>query len=159
MLSADEHILTISKYGMAKRSRLGTAQKIPDTDAAGYPKFEEDGSPKMATDGYRRTKPGAKGVRTMKLDEEQDDSIISVRTIPDIDDHLFLLTKSGMMIRIRVSQTKETSGKSTRGTRVMELRNKNKGGFTDEIIFSSRVPASLLDVDDEEEESSLGEEE
>ena len=159
MLSADEHILTISKYGMAKRSRLGTAQKIPDTDAAGNPKFEDDGSPKMATDGYRRTKPGAKGVRTMKLDEEHDDSIISVRTIPDIEDHLFLLTKSGMMIRIRVSQTKETSGKSTRGTRVMELRNKNKGGFTDELIFSSRVPASLLDVDDEEEESPLGEEE
>ena len=159
MLSADEHILTISKYGMAKRSRLGTAQKIPDKDAAGNPKLEEDGSPKMATDGYRRTKPGAKGVRTMKLDEEHDDSIISVRTIPDIDDHLFLLTKSGMMIRIRVSQTKETSGKSTRGTRVMELRNKKKGGFTDEIIFSSRVSASLLDVDDEEEESSLGEEE
>ena len=159
MLSADEHILTISKYGMAKRSRLGTAQKIPDTDAAGNPKFEDDGSPKMASDGYRRTKPGAKGVRTMKLDEEHDDSIISVRTIPDIEDHLFLLTKSGMMIRIRVSQTKETSGKSTRGTRVMELRNKAKGGFTDEIIFSSRVSASLLDVDDEEEESSLGEEE
>jgi len=159
MLSADEHILTISKYGMAKRSRLGTAAKIPDTDAAGNPKFEDDGSPKMATDGYRRTKPGAKGVRTMKLDEEQDDSIISVRTIPDIDDHLFLLTKSGMMIRIRVSQTKETSGKSTRGTRVMELRDKQKGGFTDEIIFSSRVSASLLDVDDEDEESPLGEEE
>ena len=159
MLSADEHILTISKYGMAKRSRLGTAAKVPDTDAAGNPKFEDDGSPKMATDGYRRTKPGAKGVRTMKLDEEHDDSIISVRTIPDIDDHLFLLTKSGMMIRIRVSQTKETSGKSTRGTRVMELRDKQKGGFTDEIIFSSRVSASLLDVDDEDEESPLGEEE
>lgn len=161
MLSSDEHILTISKYGMAKRSRLGTAQKIQDTDAEGNVKFEEDGSPKMVTDGYRRTKPGAKGVRTMKLDEEHSDSIISVRTIPDINDHLFLLTKSGMMIRIRVSQTKETSGKSTRGTRVMELRNKEKGGFTDEIIFSSRVAASLLDVDDEEsdEEDALGEEE
>ena len=159
MLSADEHILTISKYGMAKRSRLGTAQKMHDTDAAGNPKFEADGSPKMATDGYRRTKPGAKGVRTMKLDEEHEDSIISVRTIPDIQDHLFLLTKSGMMIRIRVSQTKETSGKSTRGTRVMELRNKQKGGFIDEIIFSSRVSASLLDVDDEDEDSPLGEEE
>ena len=159
MLSADEHILTISKYGMSKRSRLGTAQKMHDTDAAGNPKFEADGSPKMATDGYRRTKPGAKGVRTMKLDEEHEDSIISVRTIPDIQDHLFLLTKSGMMIRIRVSQTKETSGKATRGTRVMELRNKQKGGFVDEIIFSSRVSASLLDVDDEDEESPLGEEE
>ena len=163
MLSSDEYILTISKYGMAKRSRLGTAEKIHDTDAAGEHKFEDDGSPKMVTDGYRRTKPGAKGVRTMKLDEEHQDTIISVRTIPDIDDHLFLLTKSGMMIRIRVSDTKETSGKSTRGTRVMELRDKQKGGFTDEIIFSSRVSASLLDVDDEEEEGEapphLGEEE
>ena len=163
MLSSDEYILTISKYGMAKRSRLGTAEKIHDTDAAGEHKFEDDGSPKMVTDGYRRTKPGAKGVRTMKLDEEHQDTIISVRTIPDIDDHLFLLTKSGMMIRIRVSDTKETSGKSTRGTRVMELRDKQKGGFTDEIIFSSRVSASLLDVDDEEEADDapthLGEEE
>ena len=163
MLSSDEYILTISKYGMAKRSRLGTAEKIHDTDAAGEHKFEDDGSPKMVTDGYRRTKPGAKGVRTMKLDEEHQDTIISVRTIPDIDDHLFLLTKSGMMIRIRVSDTKETSGKSTRGTRVMELRDKQKGGFTDEIIFSSRVSASLLDVDDEEEAGEapphLGEEE
>ena len=161
MLSADEHILTISKYGMAKRSRLGTAVKIQDTDAQGQVKVDEDGAVKMVTDGYRRTKPGAKGVRTMKLDEEHNDSIISVRTIPDINDHLFLLTKSGMMIRIRVSQTKETSGKSTRGTRVMELRDKVKGGFTDEIIFSSSVPASLLDIDDEdvEGETALGEEE
>ena len=159
MLSSDEHILTISRYGMAKRSRLGTAEKIHDTDAEGAPKFEDDGSPKMVTDGYRRTKPGAKGVRTMRLDEEHSDSIISVRTIPDIDDHLFLLTKSGMMIRIRVSQTKETSGKSTRGTRVMELRDKQKGGFTDEIIFSSRVSASLLDIDDDDDEASSGEEE
>ena len=163
MLSSDEYILTISKYGMAKRSRLGTAERIHDTDAAGEHKFEDDGSPKMVTDGYRRTKPGAKGVRTMKLDEEHHDTIISVRTIPDIDDHLFLLTKSGMMIRIRVSDTKETSGKSTRGTRVMELRDKQKGGFTDEIIFSSSVSASLLDVDDEEEADEaplpIGEEE
>ena len=159
MLSSDEYILTISRYGMAKRSRLGTAEKIHDTDADGNPKHDEDGAPKMVTDGYRRTKPGAKGVRTMKLDEEYSDSIISVRTIPDLNDHLFLLTKSGMMIRIRVSQTKETSGKSTRGTRVMELRNKEKGGFTDEIIFSSRVSASLLDVDEEDDEPLVGEEE
>ena len=161
MLSPDEHILTISKYGMAKRSRLGTAEKIEDTDVEGQPKLGDDGTPKMVTDGYRRTKPGAKGVRTMKLDEEHSDSIISVRTIPDINDHLFLLTKSGMMIRIQVSQTKETSGKSTRGTRVMELRNKVKGGFTDEIIFSSRVSASILETEDEDvdEEVPSGEEE
>ncbi len=154
MLSADEFILTISKFGMAKRSRLGTADRIQDTNAEGEPKFDEDGQPKMVTDGYRLTKPGAKGVRTMKLDEEYSDSIISVRTIPDLNDHLFLLTKSGMMIRIRVNKTKETSGKSTRGTRVMELRNKKSGGFVDELIFSSRISASLLDIDDEDEEGA-----
>lgn len=158
MLGADEYILTISKFGMAKRSRLGTADRIQDTNAEGEPKFDEDGQPKMVTDGYRLTKPGAKGVRTMKLDEEYSDSIISVRTIPDLNDHLFLLTKSGMMIRIRVNQTKETSGKSTRGTRVMELRDKKNGGFVDELIFSSRISASLLDIDDEDEEGNMASE-
>ena len=155
MLSPEEHILTISKYGMAKRSVLGTGDRIPDLDAEGNLKTDENGETKLTTDGYRITRPGAKGVRTMKLDEEHHDTIISVRTIPDLNDHLFLLTKSGMMIRIRVDQTKETSGKSTRGTRVMELRDKDKGGFTDEIIFSSRVSASLLDVDDEDDDGQL----
>ncbi|MDA8530502.1 DNA topoisomerase 4 subunit A [Candidatus Poseidonia alphae] len=161
MLDAEEQILTISKYGMAKRSRLGTADRIPDTDAAGNIKVEENGDEKMTTDGYRSTKPGAKGVRTMKLDDENDDQIISVRTVPDLEDHLFLLTMKGMMIRILVNQTKETKGKASRGTRVMEFRNKSKGGFTDELIFSSRIPASLLDMSSEEsdEESESSEEE
>jgi len=149
MLHADEYILTISKYGMAKRSRLGTAERVEDKDAEGNVRRTEDGEIKMVTDGYRSTKPGAKGVRTMKLDEEHNDSIISVRIIPDLNDHLFLLTKSGMMILIGVDQTKETTGKATRGTRVMELRDKDKGGFTDEIVFSSRVSASLMDADEE----------
>ena len=157
MLSPDEHILTISKYGMAKRSKLGTGDRIPDTDAEGNTKHDEHGGVKLTTDGYRITRPGAKGVRTMKLDDEHHDTIISVRTIPDMNDHLFLLTKSGMMIRIRIDQTKVTSGKATRGTRLMELRDKEKGGFTDEIIFSSRVSASLLDDDMDEEGESSGE--
>ena len=114
MLSSDEHILTISKYGMAKRSKLGTGDRIPDLDAEGNQKTDENGEGKLTTDGYRITRPGAKGVRTMKLDESAQDTIISVRTIPDMNDHLFLLTKSGMMIRIRIDQTKETTGKSAR---------------------------------------------
>ena len=57
MLSADEYILTISKYGMAKRSRLGTAEKIHDTDASGAPKFEDDGSPKMVRTATEEPNP------------------------------------------------------------------------------------------------------
>ena len=145
--NADTQILTISKYGMAKRSRIGTGGRTPDIDSEGNPKYDEEGNVKQITDGYRSTRPGAKGVRTMKLDETHDDEIISVRMIPDMNDNLFLLTKKGMMIRLMVSQTKETSGKSTRGTRVMELRNKDKSGFTDELIFSSRLPAELMNIE------------
>jgi len=158
MLDQDEQILTISKYGMAKRSRLGSGDRIEDTNAAGVVKMDEHGQPKMTTDGYRITKPGAKGVRTMRLDEEHDDAIISVRVVPNTEDHLFLLTKSGMMIRIRVEQTKETSGKATRGTRVMELRDKSNGGFADEIIFSSRISADLLDDDTGPDDASVSSE-
>jgi len=63
-----------------------------------------------------------------------------------------------MMIRIRVDQTKETSGKATRGTRVMELRDKSNGGFADEIIFSSRISADLLDDDTSPDDASVSSE-
>jgi len=145
MAEPESQILTISRLGMGKRSRLGTGERIPLLDANGEVRVDENGETRYGTDGYRQTRPGAKGVRTMKLDEEFSDSIISVRKIPNPEDHLFLLTKKGMMIRIEVSQTKETSGKSTRGTRVMELRNKAKKGYEDELIFSARLPAELIE--------------
>jgi len=133
---------------MAKRSRLGTAVRVPDLDRDGNERFDDDGQMKMMTDGYRSTNPGAKGVRTMKLDEQFNDELISVRRIPDIEDNLFVLTKKGMMIRLAVNQTKETSGKSTRGTRIMELRNNKKTSFEDEIIFTARLPAELVEQDE-----------
>ncbi len=166
MLESDEQILTVSRLGMAKRSTLGSGEREALTDDDGNPKLDDAGEQKYGTDGYRQTRPGAKGVRTMKLDEEFDDSIISVRKIPNSGDHLFLLTKKGMMIRIEVSQTKQTSGKSTRGTRVMELRNKSKDGYDDELIFSARLPAELIEDSSSSEDesgdantSSAGEEE
>jgi len=44
----------------------------------------------------------------------------------------------------------------------MELRDRDKGGFIDEIIFSARLPAVLIDEEDAEPEAELmvdGEEE
>ena len=58
---------------------------------------------------------------------------------------MFLLSGKGVVIRISAMQTKETSGRSSKGTRVMELRDKNKSGFTDELIFSARMPAELAE--------------
>jgi len=127
----ENSVLTVSKYGMGKRTRLGSGEMIDDD-----------------RDGYRRTNRSTKGVRTMSLNDG--DEIISVKQIPNLSDQLFMLTKSGMMIRLSANQTKETLGKVTKGTRIMELRNKNKNGYIDEIIFVARLPAELIDSEEEE---------
>ena len=111
--------------------------------------------PKFNVDGYTRTKPGAMGVLTMKLDQEYGDKLVSVRQIPDLGDNLFVLTKKGMMIRLEVNQTKETSGKSTRGTRIMELRSKDRRSFVDEIIFTARLPADLVETSKSDHEMGV----
>jgi DNA gyrase subunit A len=162
--NSETHILTISRRAMAKRTRMGTAEKIPDLDASGVQKIDKHGEPKQKTDGYRRTHRGAKGVQTMALDSE--DEIVSVRQIPDTDDQLFILAASGMMIRIRAGQTKETSGRITYGTRLMELRERDDAGkrldsYSDHVIAVARLPAELIDSDAEVEldELAQGEEE
>ena len=138
-------VLTISKFGMAKRSRLGSGNMIPALDENGADILDESGEVIIVRDGYRKTNRGTKGVRTMGLSEN--DSIVSVRQIPDLEDQLFMLAKSGMMIRMPASQTKETLGKVTKGTRIMELRDSDKKKYVDEIIFVARLPSELIDDD------------
>ena len=92
----ETQIITITKNGQAKRTRVGTAEKVPDLDANGIQRLNEDGSLKFVNDGYRRTKNGAKGITTMKLDEA--DEIVAVRQIPDVQDNLFLLTAKGCLL-------------------------------------------------------------
>ena len=151
----ENNVLTISKFGMAKRTRLGSGQMINQYDKNKQKIVDENGDEVYERDGYRKTNRGTKGVRTMSLN--QDDEIISVRQIPDLSDQLFMLTKSGMMIRLAANQTKETVGKVAKGTRIMELRNKEKTGYNDEIIFVARLPSELIEENSDEE--SLNEEE
>ena len=156
----ETQVLTLSKFGMAKRSRLGDGEMHYILDEDGEKVWNEKNEKfSQERDGYRKTSRGAGGVQTMKLDEKSGDEIVRVHTIPDLSDQIFLLTSKGMMIRVRADQTKETTGKSTKGTRVMELRDKNKGGFLDEIIFSARLPAELVDDEDQMRTENGSEEE
>ena len=145
----DTSVLTISKYGMAKRSRLGSGEMKPLSED-GVQVCDEDGNPVFERDGYRKTNRGTKGVRTMSL--RDNDQIVSVRQIPDLEDQLFMLTGSGMMIRMVSGQTKETLGKVTKGTRIMELRNPDRTGFVDEIVFVARLPSDLISTGESPEE-------
>ena len=127
----DTSVLTISKYGMAKRSRLGSGNMIQVTNEDGTHLVDDEGEAMLERDGYRKTNRGTKGVRTMALSD--DDAIVGVQQIPDLSDHLFMLTGSGMMIRMPATQTKETLGKVTKGTRIMELRGSDKKSHVDEL--------------------------
>ena len=149
---AETSVLTISKYGMAKRSRLGSGQMIPLLDGNGSQLLDDEGEIVMIRDGYRKTNRGTKGVRTMALSDE--DIIVGVRQIPDLSDQLFMLTGSGMMIRMPATQTKETLGKVTKGTRIMELRDSKKKSHVDEIIFVARLPADLIDSEDDSDDDT-----
>ena len=145
IITNDENtsVLTLSEQGMGKRTRIGTGDSIP-LMKEGEPVLDSDGKQKMGTDGYRLAKNrGGSGVKTMNLNDG--DRISRVHQIPDLGDQLFLLSRKGIVIRISASQTKETSGRASKGTRVMELRNKEKNGFIDELIYSARMPSDLVE--------------
>ena len=152
--NVDTSILTITRYGMAKRSILGTGNMVDLVDEDGLPILDAEGEPKQDRDGYRKTNRGAGGVKTMNINSDNGDLIVCVKQVPDLEDQLFMLTNKGMMIRLVAGQTKETSGKSTKGTRIMELRNKDRSGFVDEIISAARLPADLVEKNQETPESS-----
>ncbi|MBS72294.1 MAG: hypothetical protein CMO20_05015, partial [Thermoplasmata archaeon] len=154
ILTNDENtnVLTLSKQGMGKRTKIGTGKSMPSMKD-GEPVLDPEGNQRMETDGYRLSKNrGGYGVKTMNLNEG--DSISRVHQVPDLDDQLLLLSRKGIVIRISASQTKETAGRASKGTRVMELRDSNKVEFIDEIIFSARLPAELIDNEHEESPSS-----
>ena len=152
--NVDTSILTITRYGMAKRSILGTGNMVDQLDEDGLPILDVEGEPKQDRDGYRKTNRGAGGVKTMNINSDNGDFIVCVKQVPDLEDQLFMLTNKGMMIRLVAGQTKETSGKSTKGTRIMELRDKDRSGFVDEIISAARLPADLVEKNQETPENS-----
>ena len=147
----DTHVLTLTKQGMGKRTILGSGMMF---DSEGLE--VEAGTEGAKRDGYRRVKRGGKGVRTMNFNDG--DEISRVHQVPNLEDQLFLLSGKGVVIRINAGQTKETAGRVSKGTRLMELRAKDKSSFIDELIYSARMPAELAEQIMTEKSSSSEEE-
>ncbi len=147
----DTHVLTLTKQGMGKRTILGSGMMF---DSEGIE--VEAGTEGAKRDGYRRVKRGGKGVRTMNFNDG--DEISRVHQVPNLEDQLFLLSGKGVVIRINAGQTKETAGRVSKGTRLMELRAKDKSSFIDELIYSARMPAELAEQIMTEKSSSSEEE-
>jgi DNA gyrase subunit A len=70
-------------------------------------------------DEYRVQTRGGKGIITMKTGERTGD-VVGALTVRDSDE-LMLITTGGQMVRIRVSEVRET-GRNTMGVKLMDLR-------------------------------------
>lgn len=91
ILNKESTLLTVSSGGYGKRSEI---------------------------DEYRVQSRGGKGVITMRTTEKTGD-VISVRQVTD-DDHLMLVTDSGRIIRLRMSELR-IIGRNTQGVRLFNV--------------------------------------
>jgi DNA gyrase subunit A len=107
--SSDATILVVSEKGYGKRTDI------------------ED---------YRVTNRGGKGVKTINITEKTGD-LVAIKNVTDADD-LMIINKSGIVIRIAVSELR-VMGRATQGVRLISLK------ANDEI-------ASVARIDHEEEE-------
>jgi len=112
--SADATILVVSEKGYGKRTDV------------------ED---------YRVTNRGGKGVKTINITEKTGD-LVAIKNVTDADD-LMIINKSGIVIRIAVSELR-VMGRATQGVRLITLKG------NDEIASVARI-----DHEDEEEDETL----
>lgn len=95
-----------------------------------------------SVEAYRKTSRHAKGVKAMNLTE--DSCLVTLQVVTEEDD-LMIINKSGTAIRIHIDDIKETKGRATQGTKIIELKKRN-----DSISHVCVVPRS-----DEDDEASI----
>lgn len=110
--NADATILVVSEKGYGKRTDV---------------------------DDYRVTNRGGKGVKTINITEKTG-NLVAIKNVTDADD-LMIINKSGIVIRIAVSELR-VMGRATQGVRLITLKG------NDEIASVARI-----DHEDEEEET------
>ena len=122
--NTDQDVLVVSEQGMGKRSKL------------------ED---------YRVTNRGGKGVKTINITEKTG-KLIGIKNVND-DNDLVIINKSGIMIRMRVSELR-VMGRATQGVKLINLEKKN-----DEIASVCKVRSQPEPADAEERVTADADEE
>ncbi len=107
----EENVLVVSEKGYGKRSSI------------------ED---------YRITNRGGKGVKTISVTEKTG-SLVAIKSVTD-DDDLIIINRSGVMIRLAVSDLR-VMGRATQGVRLINIKD------NDSIGSVTKVPASEEEVE------------
>jgi len=118
----DSQILVVTENGYGKRTKL----------------VDDDGE-----DVYRITNRGGKGVKTLKITEKTG-KLIAINNVTD-DDDLMIINKSGLTIRMRVSDLR-VMGRATQGVRLINIKG------NDSIAAVAKV---MREEDDENIEENL----
>ncbi len=116
--AADATILVVSEKGYGKRTDL---------------------------DDYRVTNRGGKGVKTIQITDKTG-SLVAIKSVTDADD-LMIINKSGIVIRIMVSELR-VMGRATQGVRLITLKG------NDEIASVARIDHEDEEIDENEANSA-----
>ena len=111
----DANILVVSENGFGKRSSL---------------------------DNYRKTNRGGKGVKTISVTEKTG-QLVSIKSVSD-DDDLMIINKSGIAIRIEVSNLR-VMGRATQGVKLINLKE------SDQIAAVAKVMKDDETIEDVDE--------
>ena len=112
----EDNVLVVSEHGYGKRTDI-----------------EE----------YRNTHRGGKGVKAMQLTDKTG-GLVALTTVSD-DDDLMIINRSGVTIRLKVSQLR-VLGRTTQGVKLIDLRGK------DYIASITKVPTEDEEIEGGEEE-------
>jgi DNA gyrase subunit A len=118
----ETQILVVTENGYGKRTKL----------------VEEDGE-----DVYRITNRGGKGVKTLNITEKTG-SLIAINNVTD-DDDLMIINKSGLTIRMMVSDLR-VMGRATQGVRLINIKGNDSIAAVTKVL---REDEEIEELDEE----------
>ncbi len=122
----EESVLVVSENGYGKRS---------------YIDDPEDGEPV-----YRITNRGGKGVKTISITEKTG-HLVAIKSVVD-DDDLMIINKSGIAIRMAVSDLR-IMGRATQGVRLINLRNNDSIAAVAKVMKEEESDIDSENIDNE----------
>ncbi len=135
----DTQILVVTENGYGKRTKL----------------VDDDGE-----DVYRITNRGGKGVKTLNITEKTG-SLIAINNVTD-DDDLMIINKSGLTIRMMVSDLR-VMGRATQGVRLINIKGNDSIAAVTKVLREDEEvveldedgnPIEVLEAETSEEETS-----
>lgn len=117
----DKQILVVSENGLGKRTPFleELPQDAPEADRLrALTVSDEAGMERLYQLSYRITNRGGKGVKTMNVSEKTG-ALVGLLAV-DVNADLMITCKSGLTIRMKVAQIRET-GRATQGVKLINI--------------------------------------